>query len=85
MNRLSVLCSFSLPSVFALVLLPSCESPPATPQRPVLTVLQSSVSIGDPHIASDSSNQRGILFTIYEALVKLDEEGNYQPSLAAAW
>jgi peptide/nickel transport system substrate-binding protein len=43
------------------------------------------VSIGDPHIASDSSNRRSILFTIYEALVKLDEEGNYQPSLAETW
>lgn len=85
MNRLLVLCSFSLLSVFALVLLPSCGPPPAAPQRHVLTILQSSVSIGDPHIASDSSNQRSILFTIYEALVKLDEEGNYQPSLAEAW
>ena len=51
----------------------------------MLTVVQSSVSIGDPHIASDSADRRGILFTIYEALVKLDAEGRYQPSLAATW
>jgi peptide/nickel transport system substrate-binding protein len=51
----------------------------------VLTVLQSSVSIGDPHIASDSANRLSILFNIYEALVKLDEEGTYQPSLAETW
>jgi len=51
----------------------------------MLTVVQSSVSIGDPHIASDSADRRGILFTIYEALVKLDVEGRYQPSLAATW
>jgi peptide/nickel transport system substrate-binding protein len=54
-------------------------------QQPVVTVLQSSVSIGDPHIASDSSNRLSILFSIYEALVKLDEVGNYQPSLAEGW
>jgi peptide/nickel transport system substrate-binding protein len=54
-------------------------------EQPVVTVLQSSVSIGDPHIASDSSNRLSILFSIYEALVKLDEVGNYQPSLAEGW
>lgn len=77
--------AFSLALVFALLLLVSCGSPPAEPQRPVLTVQQSSVSIGDPHIASDSSNRRSILSSIYEALVKLDEAGNYQPSLAESW
>jgi peptide/nickel transport system substrate-binding protein len=50
-----------------------------------LRVVQSSVSVGDPHIASDSSNRLGILFSIYEALVKLDEEGIVQPSLAESW
>jgi len=47
--------------------------------------MQSSVSIGDPHIASDASNRLGIVFSIYEALVKLDEEGHYQPALAQRW
>jgi len=47
--------------------------------------MQSSVSIGDPHIASDASNRNGILFTIYEALVKLDEAGHFQPALAESW
>ena len=63
----------------------SCGSPPAASRPDVLTVMQSSVSIGDPHIASDASNRNGILFTIYEALVHLDEEGHYQPSLAERW
>ena len=66
-----------LGSVFALVLFSACGSPPSATGRPVLTVLQSSVSIGDPHIASDSSNRLGIIFSIYEALVKRDEEGDY--------
>jgi peptide/nickel transport system substrate-binding protein len=50
-----------------------------------ITVMQSSVSIGDPHICSDSANRLSILFTVYEALVKMDNEGNYQPSLAESW
>ena len=56
-------CLFA--AVCALVLLASCGSPPVDQQQPMLTVLQSSVSIGDPHIASDSSNRLSILFTIY--------------------
>ncbi len=51
----------------------------------MLTVVQSSVSIGDPHIASDSSNRLGLIRTIYEALVMLDDAGDYQPSLAERW
>ena len=50
-----------------------------------ITVMQSSVSLGDPHICSDSANRLSIIFTVYEALVKLDNEGNYQPSLAKSW
>jgi len=61
------------------ILLSSCGSPN------VLTVVQSSVSIGDPHIASDASDRLGIVFSIYEALVKLDEDGEYEPSLAERW
>jgi peptide/nickel transport system substrate-binding protein len=51
----------------------------------VLTVVQASVAIGDPHIASDSSNRLGLIRSIYEALVMLDDEGAYQPSLAERW
>lgn len=81
---------FSLVAVLALVLFVSCGSPPADqqqsdPEQPMLTILQSSVSIGDPHIASDSSSRLSMLFSVYEALVKLDEEGNYQPALAETW
>ncbi len=63
----------------------SCGEPPAPEAPDTLTVFQSSVSVGDPHIASDSSDRLGILFSIYEALVKLDSQGNYQPSLATSW
>ena len=77
--------ALSLTPVFTLVLFSGCGSPPAATGHPVLTVVQSSVSIGDPHIASDSSNRLGILFSVYEALVKLDQEGAFQPSLAENW
>ena len=50
-----------------------------------ITVMQSSVSLGDPHICSDSVNRLSLIFTVYEALVKLDNEGNYRPSLAESW
>ena len=50
-----------------------------------ITVLQSSVSLGDPHIVSDSVNRLSIIFSVYESLVKLDGEGNYRPSLAESW
>ena len=76
-----VFLSSTLGALFSLILFSSCGSP----STPVLTVSQSSVSIGDPHIASDSANRLGILFSIYEALVKLDEEGSYQPALAESW
>jgi peptide/nickel transport system substrate-binding protein len=75
----------SLGSVFALILFLNCGPPSTGTQRPVLTVLQSSVSIGDPHIASDSGNRLSIIFSIYEALVRVDEDGAFQPSLAERW
>jgi peptide/nickel transport system substrate-binding protein len=67
------------------IVVASCGSPPTDSRPDVLIVMQSSVSIGDPHIASDASNRLGIIFSIYEALVKLDEEGHFQPSLAERW
>jgi peptide/nickel transport system substrate-binding protein len=54
-------------------------------KREKVTVVQSSVAIGDPHIVSDSLNRLSIVFSVYEALVKQDNEGNYQPSLAESW
>lgn len=47
--------------------------------------MQSSVSIGDPHIVSDSANRGSILLSVYESLVRLDGDGNYEPSLAERW
>jgi len=85
LNKPLARSSFYLTSVFALGLLVNCGSPPVAPQQSVLTVMQSSVSIGDPHIASDSANRLSVLFTVYEALVKLDENGIYQPALAESW
>ncbi|MBT8397544.1 MAG: ABC transporter substrate-binding protein, partial [Gemmatimonadetes bacterium] len=63
----------------------SCEPPPQANGPRALTVMQASVSIGDPHIASDSSNRLSILFSIYDALVELDAAGEFSPSLAESW
>ncbi len=54
-------------------------------QREKITIMQTSVSLGDPHICSDSSNRLSLIFNVYEALIKRDAEGNYQPSLAESW
>jgi len=72
--------------MFVSALLIHCErGSVSSDQLEKITILQSSVSIGDPHIVSDSANRLGIIFSIYEALVKLDDEGSYQPSLAESW
>ena len=73
-------------SISGLVLSVSCKPRSESSDLPEkVTVLQSSVSLGDPHIVSDSTNRLSILFSVYEALVKQDNEGNYQPSLAESW
>ena len=63
----------------------SCSPAPTAIRQPVLTVYQSSASIGDPHIVSDALARRSIIYSVYEALVRLDELGNYQPALAERW
>jgi peptide/nickel transport system substrate-binding protein len=57
---------------------------PSVPGRRA-TVVQSSVSLGDPHIVSDSTNRLSILFSIYEPLVAVDDAGAFTPSLAERW
>lgn len=49
------------------------------------TIIQSSVSLGDPHIVSDSTNRLSILFSIYEPLVIVDDSGSFRPALAEQW
>ena len=70
-------------SVFSL--LASCGPPSANTGQSVLTVFQSSVTIGDPHIVSDALGPRSIIYSVYEAMVGLDERGNYRPALAEFW
>jgi len=50
-----------------------------------VTVIQSSVSLGDPHICTDSVNRLSIINNVFEALIKTDNNGKYQPSLAESW
>ncbi len=72
--------------MLATALLVSCGGDSLSPDSlDKITVMQSSVSLGDPHICSDSANRLSLIFTVYEALVKFDDEGNYQPSLAESW
>ena len=75
----------ALGAVFSLPLFSSCGPPPAANRQQVLTVFQASVTIGDPHIVSDAIGRRSIIHSVYEALVRLDERGNYQPALAERW
>ena len=72
-------------NVVALVTLAACAGPEAPEGESVVRVMQSSVTIGDPHIVSDSSDRLSMIFTTYEALVKLDPAGNYVPGLAQSW
>jgi peptide/nickel transport system substrate-binding protein len=60
-------------------------SPPPTTPAAHATVVQASVALGDPHIVSDSVNRLNILFSIYEALVAVDEHGVFKPALAERW
>jgi peptide/nickel transport system substrate-binding protein len=60
------------------------ESPPAK-ETAMITVYQSSVEIGDPHICSDSANRLSLVFSVYDALVRRDAAGAYQPALAESW
>jgi len=50
-----------------------------------ITVIQSSVSLGDPHICSDSVGRLSIINNVYESLIKTDSTGKYLPSLAEEW
>jgi len=74
-----------LAAVFTTPLVSGCGTSPAADRQSVLTVVQSSVSIGDPHIVSDALGPRSIKSVIYEALVKLDAQGRYRPALAEQW
>ena len=74
----------SLLVIFA-ALVSACGPSPATDEGGVLTVVQSSVDIGDPHIVSDGLASRSIIKTTYDALVERDAGGVYRPALAERW
>ena len=50
-----------------------------------ITVVQSTASLGDPHICSDSVGRLSIINNVYESLIKTDDAGRYIPSLAEEW
>jgi peptide/nickel transport system substrate-binding protein len=75
------------PLVGALfAILPTGCGPGPTPEgKPVLTVIQSSVALGDPHIVSGARGPKSIVRSVYDALVALDPAGRYRPALAERW
>jgi peptide/nickel transport system substrate-binding protein len=74
-----------LSAALALACAPGAEDAGEPDAPGVLTVVQSSVGIGDPHIVSDGLAAKSIIKTIYDALVALDASGTYQPALAERW
>jgi peptide/nickel transport system substrate-binding protein len=50
-----------------------------------LTIVQSSVETGDPHICSDSINRNSILSHIFEPLIQRSGRGLFKPCLARKW
>lgn len=75
----------------SLVLVPvlaaaACQGSPAPSETAAsATVVLASVAIGDPHIVSDSVNRLSILFSIYEPLVAIGDDGTFEPALAERW
>jgi peptide/nickel transport system substrate-binding protein len=57
----------------------------ALQSTPKITILQPTVSLADPHVASDNKNRLSILAALVEALVCRDGQGRYQPALAQSW
>jgi peptide/nickel transport system substrate-binding protein len=79
-------CFVLLPILFfVLVFQINCAPDTSLAQMEKVTVIQPSVSLGDPHICSDSVDRLSLIFSVYEALVKRDSKGHYQPSLAESW
>ncbi|MBV7334498.1 ABC transporter substrate-binding protein [Chloroflexi bacterium TSY] len=50
-----------------------------------LTIQQTHISIADPHIASDNKDGLNLRSALTEALVRLDDQGHFVPSLAERW
>lgn len=50
-----------------------------------ISIVQSTIDVGDPHICSDSMNRGNIIEAIYETLVSRTGPGVYSPTLASSW
>jgi len=50
-----------------------------------ITILQSHVSFGDPHTASDNKERLSLQTAVVETLVRVDDNGTYAPLLATQW
>jgi peptide/nickel transport system substrate-binding protein len=50
-----------------------------------VTILQNSVSLGDPHLWTDNRDRLSVRFAVYETLVKFAEDGTFLPCLAESW
>ena len=50
-----------------------------------MIILQTAVSLADPHICSDARNRLNLLTAIFDALVQRDDHGRFVPALATHW
>jgi peptide/nickel transport system substrate-binding protein len=50
-----------------------------------ITILQSHVTIGDPHTATDNKERLTLQLAVVEPLVRVDQTGAYAPLLADRW
>ncbi len=50
-----------------------------------MIILQTAVSLADPHICSDARNRLNLLTAIFDALVRRDAHGRFTPALATQW
>lgn len=50
-----------------------------------MIIQQNTVRLGDPHMCSDAQNRLNILSAIFDALVRRDAAGAFQPALAQSW
>lgn len=49
------------------------------------TIVQPTASLADPHVLSDIRDRRSIIDSIYDALVRRQDDGRFGPWLAASW
>ncbi len=50
-----------------------------------IRILQEHVRISDPHITSDNADRLSILGNVFDPLIRIRDDGSFDPCLATAW